>query len=93
MVRDGPARRGESTRAAPSSAAVWKSCPQACITPEISLEKDRPGASWIRSASMSARRATVFPGRPPRNPEIIIEDPPTPLAIDVEINHTGDCFD
>ena len=31
--------------------------------------------------------------RPPYIPVIVIDEPPTPLAIDVVINHAGDCFD
>ena len=40
---------------------------------------------------------TIFTNtyQPPYKPDepIIIDDTPTPLSIDVEINHVGDCFD
>ena len=42
---------------------------------------------------VNSYRPPYTPGRPPYNPDIIIEEPQTPLAIDVEINHTGNCFD
>ena len=53
------------TWAAPMSMAAWASCPQACITPGRREEKGSPVSSWMGRASMSARRATVRPGRPP----------------------------
>ena len=63
-----PARNGASswrTAAAPSRVAVWMSCPQACILPGTVEAKGRPVSSPIGSASMSARMASVGPGRPP----------------------------
>src|SRR4051795_5083180 len=53
-----------STRAAPSSIAVWPSWPQACMTPGFSEANSTPLCSSIGSASMSARSATTGPGRP-----------------------------
>ena len=45
---------------------VWPSCPQACITPAFRDTKSWLLASWIGSASMSARMASTGPGpRPP----------------------------
>ncbi|MNQ14469.1 hypothetical protein D3C85_274200 [compost metagenome] len=49
-------------RAAASRIAVWPSWPQACITPAFSLAYGRPVASWIGSASMSARMPRLRPG-------------------------------
>ena len=53
--------------AAPSSIAVCPSCPQACIAPGRSEANSTPLSSWIGSASMSARSATVGPGLPVRS--------------------------
>jgi hypothetical protein len=50
--------------AAPSSIAVCPSWPQACIAPGFSEAKSTPLSSVMGSASMSARSATVGPGRP-----------------------------
>ena len=47
--------------AAPSAAAVWMSCPQACITPLFLEAKGSPVSSVSGSASVSARSATVLP--------------------------------
>ena len=44
--------------AAPSSMVVWPSWPQACIRPGFWLAYGRPVASWIGSASISARSPT-----------------------------------
>ncbi len=59
-------RSGGSPRrrsAAMSSAAMWPSCPQACIFPLVEAN-GRPVRSATGSASSSARRSTVRPGRP-----------------------------
>ena len=58
------ARRGARRRscAAPSSIAVWPSCPQACITPGRVETCGMSFSSRIGSASMSARRTTTLPG-------------------------------
>ena len=58
--------RAASSCAAPSSIAVWPSCPQACMTPSRSEANSTPLSSWIGSASMSERSARVRPGRPVR---------------------------
>ncbi len=55
----------QSIRTAPSSMAMWPSCPQACMTPRCREENGSPVSSAIGSASMSARRATRRPGSPP----------------------------
>ena len=44
---------------------MWASWPQACIAPSVPEAKSRPVSSRSGSASMSARRTTVGPGRPP----------------------------
>ncbi len=62
-----------STSAAPRSIAMWKSWPQACMTPTSrplysprSFEaKGSPVSSVTGSASMSDRSATTGPGLPP----------------------------
>src|SRR3984957_12181155 len=59
--------RAESTRAAPTSIAVCRSWPQACIAPSIRDANGRPVASVTGSASLSARSSTTGPGRPPRS--------------------------
>src|SRR4051794_4566373 len=56
-----------SCAAAPSSIAVCPSCPHACIAPGRSEANSTPLSSSIGSASMSARNATVGPGRPVRS--------------------------
>src|SRR3954451_3486006 len=56
-----------SRDAAPSSIAVCPSCPHACIAPGRSDANATPLSSWIGSASMSARSATVGPGLPVRS--------------------------
>ncbi len=58
-------RRATSSRAAPTSMAVWASCPHECMTPSCSEAKSSPVSSGIGSASMSARSSTVGPGSPP----------------------------
>ena len=58
-------RMPASTVAAPSSIDVWPSCPQACMTPGFSEANGSPVSSSMGSASMSARIASVGPGRPP----------------------------
>jgi hypothetical protein len=58
--------RPVSSAAAPSSMAVWPSCPHACMTPSRSDANSTPLSSWMGSASMSARSASVRPGRPVR---------------------------
>src|SRR5215813_8176093 len=62
-----PAKLRVSARycAAPSSIAVWPSWPQACILPgTVDLYGTSP-ASWIGSASMSARSPMTRPPAPP----------------------------
>ena len=51
--------------AAPSSIAIWASCPQACIFPSFSEAKGSPVFSTEGSASISARSITTGPGLPP----------------------------
>ena len=41
--------------------------PHACIAPSVWDANSTPLSSWIGSASMSARSASVWPCRPPRN--------------------------
>ncbi len=69
-----------STSATPSRMAAWASCPQACMTP---LLFDRYGMSFssVRGrASISARRATVRPGRTPTRSAVTpLSVPPKPL--------------
>ncbi|SUY94685.1 Uncharacterised protein [Comamonas testosteroni] len=81
------ARMPASASAAPMSMATWASCPQACMTETclpmywaLALEaKDSPVFSATGSASISARRATVLPGWPPRStPTTPV--PPTPVC-------------
>ncbi len=67
------ARIPASTSATPISIAVWASCPHACITPHAwpfhsvrtVLLNGTSTSSTTGRASMSARRATPGPGRPP----------------------------
>ncbi len=47
--------------------AVWPSWPQACITPGVPEAKGASRTSVSGSASVSARQATVLPGRSPRS--------------------------
>src|SRR5262245_47561016 len=54
-----------SVAATPSAITVCTSCPQACIFPGTLEAKPRPVASWIGSASMSARIPMVRPGSAP----------------------------
>ena len=61
------ASREDSSRAAPTSMAVCRSCPQACITPVTAEAYGSPVRSVIGSASMSPRSSTVGPGRAPRS--------------------------
>ncbi len=76
-----PASSGAASRntsATPSRVAVWMSWPQACILPSASLAKGRPVRSWMGSASMSARMASVGPDLPPSMvPSTPV--PPTPV--------------
>jgi hypothetical protein len=44
---------------------MWASWPQACIAPSVPEAKSSPVSSRSGSASMSERRTTVGPGRPP----------------------------
>ncbi len=65
-----PARsacRADSSRAAPVSIAVCRSCPQACMTPSVRDANGSPVASVTGSASMSPRSSTTGPGRAPRS--------------------------
>ena len=63
-----PANRGAaaSDRAAPSSMAVWPSCPQACMRPGWVEAWATPERSVRARASRSARRPMAGPGRSPR---------------------------
>ncbi len=54
--------RADSSRAAPTSIAVCRSWPQACIAPSIADAYGRPVRSVTGSASMSPRSSTVGPG-------------------------------
>src|SRR5829696_6200145 len=54
-----------SNHPAPTSIAVWASCPQACITPSTFETKECSFSSCMGNASRSALRATVLPGLPP----------------------------
>ena len=58
--------RAQSSRAAPASMAVCRSCPQACITPGTVEAYGSPVASVTGSASMSPRSSTTGPW-PPRS--------------------------
>jgi len=49
-------------RTAPTSIAMCRSCPQACIAPAVSLAKSTPLASVTGRASMSPRSSTVATG-------------------------------
>ena len=55
------ARRALSSRAAPTSMAVCRSWPQACIAPGIREAYGRPVSSVTGSASMSPRSSTTGP--------------------------------
>mmetsp|Transcript_24540 Transcript_24540/g.72725 ORF Transcript_24540/g.72725 Transcript_24540/m.72725 type:complete len:233 (-) Transcript_24540:30-728(-) len=48
-----------SSFAAPSSIAMWVSCPHACITPACLLRASKPSGSSIGNASMSVRSKMV----------------------------------
>src|ERR1700722_19481044 len=45
--------------------ATWTSWPQACMTPSTSEWTVRASSSWTGRPSMSPRRTTLRPGRPP----------------------------
>ena len=60
-------RRADSSRAAPASIAVCRSCPQACIVPSICDANGSPVRSVTGSASISPRSSTAGPGWPPRS--------------------------
>ena len=53
-----------SSRAAPTSMAVCRSWPQACIAPSMVLLNSTPVASCTGSASMSPRSSTAGAGWP-----------------------------
>ena len=59
-------RRRASSLAQPSRAAAWTSWPQAWHTPGVWEAKGSPVFSRMGRASMSSRRASSFPGCPPR---------------------------
>src|SRR5215210_5569899 len=54
-----------SNHPAPTSIAVWASCPQACIIPSTFETKEWSFSSCMGNASMSALKATVSPRLPP----------------------------
>ena len=58
--------RADSSRAAPTSIAVCRSWPHACMTPSTCEVYGTPVSSVTGSASMSPRSSTVGPARPPR---------------------------
>jgi len=71
-------RRAARISASVIPTAVWPSCPQACITPGVPDAKGASSSSVSGSASMSARQATVRPGRSPcSTPTTPV--PPTPV--------------
>jgi len=73
--------------AAPSSIEVWPSWPQACILPGMVEACGRPVASWIGSASMSARKPMVRPDeddRPVITPTTPV--PPKPVTTSSQPN-------
>ena len=61
-----------SSRAAPASIAVCRSCPHACIAPGSSLVKSSPVSSCTGRPSMSPRSSTAGPGRPPRSTAVTL---------------------
>ena len=54
-------RVSQRYRPAPSSIAVWPSCPQACIAPGVCDAHGLPLVSATGNASMSARNPMVLP--------------------------------
>ena len=59
--------RADSSRAAPTSIAVCRSWPHACMAPSIFEAYGTPVSSVTGRASMSPRSSTVGPGRAPRS--------------------------
>ncbi|CAB4757968.1 unannotated protein [freshwater metagenome] len=59
--------------AAPSTMAMWPSCPHACITPSFCERYDRSPRSFSSRPSMSARRPITF------TPSPRVSDPTTPV--------------
>jgi hypothetical protein len=74
-------RRPASRYAAPTSIAVCRSWPHACISPASRLANSSPEFSATGSASMSARSSTAGPGDPPRSTAVTaVQDRPRVIS-------------
>ena len=75
--------RSASSRAAPTSIAVWVSWPQACILSSCVDENSSPVSSVSGRASMSPRNSTVGPGLPP------VSRAAMPLVVSCTVTSSG----